>query len=134
MKFRCLLVATLFAVCGVWVADASQPSLDVIPLPRSMEQTEGQFFRFDDNTTVYCSVPQLRRYLGDYLPTYSWRSLRSRVEVRINPSLGVPKEGYVLSVTPERLQLSTSEYLLHKKLMKITSYITANITLKSFVT
>ncbi|MBP3383625.1 MAG: beta-N-acetylhexosaminidase [Tidjanibacter sp.] len=110
MKFRCLLVATLFAVCGVWVADASKPSLDVIPLPRSVEQTEGQFFRFDDNTTVYCSVPQLRRYLGDYLPTYSWRSLRSRVEVRINPSLGVPKEGYVLSVTPERVVVEGADY------------------------
>ncbi len=110
MRIRHSLVVALFAVCNVWAANATRHSLDLIPLPRTVEQSEGQFFRFDSKTTVYCPVPQLRGYLGDYLQTYSWRSPRSRVEVRINPSLGVPKEGYVLSVTPERVVVEGADY------------------------
>lgn len=111
MKIRLLrVVLTTLLLCSAFVAEATAvPSLDLVPLPRKVEQSEGEF-RFTSATTVYCPVPQLRAYLADYLPTFAWRSVRSRVEVRINPSLGLPKEGYRLSVQSDKVLVEGADY------------------------
>ena len=112
MKTRALallftIVASVQALC---VSAATTDGLNLLPQPRNVELCEGEFFRFDPTTTVHCNIPQLRRYLSDYLPTFSWSSPRSRVEVRLNPSLDVPKEGYRLSIRPERVVVEGVDY------------------------
>ena len=104
----CVMLWTLL-LCPVFVSEAAGPSLDLVPLPRNVVQSEGEFC-FDSATTVYCPVPQLRSYLSDYLPTFAWRSVRSRVEVGINPSLGLPKEGYRLSVKSDKVLVEGADY------------------------
>ena len=112
MKIRTLtlLLAVVVSVQTAHLSAATPDGLNLLPQPRSVQLSEGEYFHFDPTTTIHCDIAPLCRYLSHYLPTFSWHSPRSRVEVHLNPALDLPKEGYRLSVRPERVLVEGADY------------------------
>lgn len=111
MKIKSRLIAffVLLVSSGTALASATTEGLDLLPKPRNVE-VGGGYFDFVPTTTVFCGDMQLAEIVGNYITTYRWRGVQSRIEVTINPALEIPAEGYSLVVAPHHIKVEGVDY------------------------
>ncbi len=108
MRIKVFIVSLLVLLC-VGNLRAESGALGLVPMPRKVELTEGEFC-YHPTATLYTPDVTLRGYLANYFATGRTIDFNTAVMVGINPRLDLPAEGYVLEVRPEGVVVSGVDY------------------------
>lgn len=98
---RGLLVTVMLLCISPLGASADNDWLGLLPLPRSVEVVEDEPFRFDGSVAILCPAEE-QAYVRSYLPG-GFGAVR--MSLAVDPSLGLPAEGYRLKIAPEGVVL-----------------------------
>lgn len=125
---RLLITLTVFAMAisfcgGISTAQNVQAGIDIIPRPRIVQPDKG-VFRLDQNTIVYIphgqpDIPDLAAYLVNSISTVTGFMPEVRILsgdadtrsilLRLDDAANTGDEGYLLSVTPEHIEMTASQ-------------------------
>ncbi|MBQ5930975.1 MAG: InlB B-repeat-containing protein, partial [Tidjanibacter sp.] len=108
MRIKAVIISILVLLC-VGNLRAESGALGLVPMPRKVELTEGEFC-YHPTATLYTPDMTLRGYLADYFAVGRTIDFNTAVMVGINPRLDLPAEGYVLEVRPEGVVVSGVDY------------------------
>ena len=109
MRSRALITTLLALLVGTVGLRADGGSLGLVPMPRQVELTDGEFI-FRPTSTLYTNDSTLGEYLADYFSTGRTIDFSTALMVGINPRLYLPAEGYILEVRPEGIVVSGVDY------------------------
>ena len=105
-----ILLALALVVCVPdAVAQGGAGDLGLLPLPRKVELTGGEFC-YTPEATLYTPNDTLAHYLADYFEVQNTIGPSTAIMVGINPSLDLPAEGYTIDVRPEGVWVSGVDY------------------------
>ena len=108
-------LAILFMALLPLVSMAQEKELNLIPKPQSVQMKEGSF-TIDENTSIKGNAQFAIEYLQDKINAAAKITVAEKqdqannyIEININPQENIRKEGYSLSVCPDRLKITSSD-------------------------
>ena len=117
MKHLLTVLSILFMLLPACLTahEQARHNLDLIPKPQKVEEKEG-VFKLNPETAIVSDDPFNARYLADILNNSTGLGIRqggnkeesNTITLTIDPESNIPQEGYVLSVTPEKIVATSS--------------------------
>ena len=108
-------LAILFMVLLPLVSMAQEKELNLIPKPQSVQMKEGSF-TIDENTSIKGNAQFAIKYLQNKINAAAKIAITEKqdqadnyIEININPQENIRKEGYSLSVCPDRITITSSD-------------------------
>ena len=108
-----------FVLCGIISAACSQKSeMNIIPQPQQVTVAEGCFV-LDNNVTVTGNaefeVEYLKGKLAKAAGIQTSENGKKKIEINVDPQSTSEKEGYTLTVTPNKRSITASDSPLRIK-------------------
>lgn len=98
-----------------FISFAQESELNLIPKPQSVQMREGRF-TLDENTTIKGNAQFAIKYLQDKIKNSADICIAEKqdaaenfIEININAQENIKKEGYSLSVCPDRITITASD-------------------------
>ena len=113
MNFKNILTGTMVSL-ALFTSCAQQKSVNLIPQPQQMVVEKG-CFTFDNNVSIVGNSQFEIDFLKGKLSASAGIELKDAqdgaktVEINVDPSMDIKKEGYTLNVTPDRIKICASD-------------------------
>ena len=114
MNIKTRLAIIIMALIPL-ISFAQESEFNIIPKPQSIVAKEG-YFTLNENTSIKGNAQFAIKYLQDrtnsatnFNLSENQNSAENFIEINITPSANIKKEGYSLSVCPDRITINASD-------------------------
>lgn len=112
MKLRNVLAGTLLS-CTLLAACTQETPVNLVPQPQHVAVNKGKF-TFSNNVSITGNAPFEIGFLKEKLSAAGITlkdaaDADKRIEINVDPAVGIKKEGYKMDITPDKITIAASD-------------------------